>query len=357
MLDAGAAVIVELEAKWGRDLDLMRAEARAIIADLRAANVELVAQQREKIDYRLASLKDGDVGEPGRNGSVGDPGPAGPAGAPGLPGDKGDTGEPGEPGKNGADGAPGVEGPPGAVGPVGPPGANGEPGEPGRNGDAGASGAKGDRGEPGRNGEPGVVGAKGEPGEPGRNGEPGMVGAKGDRGDKGEAGPRGGVDKIVAWSDRIFYEGRLVTHKGSCWQAACDTARQPGTSADWLEIAAGGAPGGTFKIRGTWRAEEKYRALDVVTLDYGWFVARQDDPGPIPGPGWQAGPVGRRGEKGIAGERGGKGDPGKSAPHWIGLKADGYSLTAVMSDGAIGPRISLFSMFEQFEAELRLRSK
>ena len=92
-------------------------------------------------------------------------------------------------------------------------------------------------------------------------------------------------------------------HKGASWQAKRDTAKQPGSSDDWQLIAAAGEPGASFSIRGTHVPTEKYKRLDVVTLDYGWFVAKYDDPGPIPGPGWQAGPVGRRGEKGIPGER------------------------------------------------------
>jgi hypothetical protein len=194
-------------------------------------------------------------------------------------------------------------------------------------------------------------------GEPGRNGD---AGAAGPPGPKGEPGSRGSIDKVVPWAtDRIFYQGNLVAHEGASWQAVRDTAKRPGTSDDWQLIAAAGAPGSSFSIRGTHQATETYRQLDVVTLDYGWFVAKYDDPGPIPGPGWQAGPVGRRGEKGIPGERGAKGEPGKAAPHWIGVKADGdgYSLTAVMSDGSIGPRISLAPLFEQFDAELKLRSK
>jgi hypothetical protein len=92
-------------------------------------------------------------------------------------------------------------------------------------------------------------------------------------------------------------------------------------------------------------------------MDHSWFVAKQDNPGPCPGPGWQSGPVGKKGEKGIPGERGIQGLQGKTAPHWIGVKIDGYDLVTVLSDGTIGPKISLASMFEQFGAELKLRRK
>lgn len=158
----------------------------------------------------------------------------------------------------------------------------------------------------------------------------------------------------MPWSDRIFYQGDLVTHVGSSWQAARDTAKPPGETDDWRLIAAAGRDGISFNVRGTYSPTANYRALDVVTLDHGWFVAKRDDPGEVPGPGWQSGPVGKKGEKGIAGPRGEKGDRGMPAPHWIGVKLDGYDLVAVMSDGTIGPRFSLEPMFAEFKARLQL---
>jgi hypothetical protein len=187
-------------------------------------------------------------------------------------------------------------------------------------------------------------------------GEPGRNGADGPRGERGEVGPRGNLDRIVPWSaDRIWYQGDLVTHAGSSWQAGRDTAKTPGESDDWRQIAAAGAPGLSLRIRGTHSPTETYRALDVVTLDHGWFVARRDNPGEIPGPGWQSGPVGKRGEKGLPGQRGEAGPPGKPAPHWVGVKIDGFEFVAVLSDGTLGPRVSLRSMFAAFEAELQLK--
>jgi integrin beta 3 len=159
----------------------------------------------------------------------------------------------------------------------------------------------------------------------------------------------------VPWTvDRIFYQSDIATHLGSTWQAVRDTAKEPGTSEDWRQIAAAGAPGLSFNIRGTYEAGESYRRLDVVTLDYGWFVAKRDDPGSVPGPGWQSGPVGRRGEKGVPGERGPagpRGEQGKSAPHWAGVKVEGFTLKVHMSDGTVGPTINLADMFRQYEVE------
>jgi hypothetical protein len=321
LLSAGATVIAELRREWTREMEIIQAQSREAIANLRADTLQLQHVLTAEIAKRLAELKDG---EPGRNGIDGMPGRDG---ANGAPGPRGDCGEPGQ------------QGPPG---PPGEPGHNGEPGA------TGAIGAPGSAGPQGLKGEPGVGGPRGEKGQAG---EPGSPGKQGERGDQG---PRGTIARVVPWSDRVFYEGELVTHAGNCWQAGCDTAKQPGAaSADWRLIAAAGAPGLSFRIRGTYSADEKYSALDVVTLDHSWFVARVDAPGAIPGPDWQSGPVGKRGEKGVPGDKGPKGETGKPAPHWVGAKFDGYTLKAIMSDGTIGPAISLAPLFEQSLAELR----
>jgi hypothetical protein len=58
----------------------------------------------------------------------------------------------------------------------------------------------------------------------------------------------------------------------------------------------------------------------------------------------------------VPGEKGPQGFPGKPAPHWVGAKVDGYDIVTVMSDGTIGPKISLTKMFEQFGTELMRRT-
>jgi hypothetical protein len=318
MLDAGGLVIAQLRRDWTREFELMTAQSRETIAVLRAEIGELRHQLAAEFTGRLAQLRDGEPGAPG------------------------------EPGRNGRDGEPGPCGPPGLAGERGDAGPKGEPGEPGRNGLAGATG---ERGAAGERGAPGADGAAGAPGEPGRNGADGLRGESGPAGPAGPAGPRGAIERIVPWSDRIFYQGELAMHLGSSWQAAADTAKEPGASDDWRLVAAAGSPGAGFTIRGTYSAETAYRALDVVTLDHTWFAARRDQPGRCPGPDWQSGPVGKKGDKGAPGERGAPGPPGA---HWVGAKLDGYSLVANMSDGSIA-RISLQPMIEQLHAEMEMR--
>jgi len=111
------------------------------------------------------------------------------------------------------------------------------------------------------------------------------------------------------WADAVHYEGAVVRHNGSLWQAVRDTGKAPGGD-DWACLAAGGDkgdPGESMIARGTFDPAEEYRRLDVVAYDGGGWLARTDNPGAIPGPGWQS--IATRGGRGRQGESI-KGDPG-----------------------------------------------
>lgn len=184
-------------------------------------------------------------------------------------------------------------------------------------------GEKGERGEKGEQGEKGeaIKGEKGDQGSPGEKGES----IQGEKGEKGEAGAIG----------------------------AAGSAGKDGTNGDPGRDGANGLDGKSFTIRDTYDPKETYQQCDVVTLNATWFVARQDDPGPCPGPGWKAGPSARRGEKGERGERGQRGEPGtmgREVAAWEINRKD-YVLIPVMSDGSKGPELALRSLFEQFQAE------
>jgi hypothetical protein len=97
-------------------------------------------------------------------------------------------------------------------------------------------------------------------------------------------GPR--VNPYV--EDRVCYQGQLVTHEGSTYQALCDTGRAPSDDEHWICVAAGGLDGLSFRVRSTYQRGESYSRLDVVALNGGSFVARRNDPGPCPGDDWQA---------------------------------------------------------------------
>ena len=54
-----------------------------------------------------------------------------------------------------------------------------------------------------------------------------------------------------------------------------------------------------MRIRGTFAPSTAYACGDVVAKDGGSFIARKDNPGSCPGPGWQL--LARQGARGIAG--------------------------------------------------------
>jgi hypothetical protein len=205
----------------------------------------------------------------------------------------------------------------------------------------GEKGDPGEAGEPGSAGEPGPQGERGTDGLPGRDGEAGAPGAPGERGERGPEGPAGKLPLVRAWADGVFYEGDVVAFGGGTYQAIRDTGKAPG-HADWICIAGRGADGRDgadgrgFAIRGTWAEAETYSALDIVMLNGASFVARQDDPGPCPGAGWQLwasqGKQGKPGERGMKGDRG---ERGEAALPVVAMIVDGEGLlTLTNGDGS-----------------------
>lgn len=108
---------------------------------------------------------------------------------------------------------------------------------------------------------------------------------------------------------------------------------------------------GALRVRGTHDPSTEYHALDVVALNGGSFVARRDAPGPCPGDDWQllasAGKRGARGERGAQGFAGPAGRDGADAPLWSSVSFDPKrrAFMARMSDGSLGPEISLRLLF------------
>jgi hypothetical protein len=227
-----------------------------------------------------------------------------------------------------------------------------------------------------------MKGERGETGEVGKAGSPGERGLPGERGERGSQGLLNKVMPYVAGS--ITYDSNCVLYNGATWQALRDTASSPDSkSEDWQLLAAAGLPGQGLTIRGTYDASVSYHALDVVTLDHGWFVARCNSPGSCPGPDWQSGPTGKRGEKGLPGDRGARGrdglqiadikfdfnnlalvtlmSDGTEGPQLVlsqllgGIKIDraNYAIVLMRSDGSEGLRVSVRELFEQYETERR----
>jgi len=225
------------------------------------------------------------------------------------------------------------DGEPGPAGPQGPPGENGKDGQNGKDG------------KDGKDGET-VAGPTGEAGEKGDKGDRGDTGERGERGERGEAGEPGPIGKIYApeeWRERVHYEGELTYRNGSTWCAKCDTGRAP-PHEDWGLVALAGRDGRSGEPRGGWNAEEQYFQLDRVTLNGSEWVAKYDDPGPLPGNGWMLGAQRARGRPGDRGEQG---------PPGIGIKTarlNEWSLVLVLADGT-ECGLDLRPLFERYHEE------
>jgi hypothetical protein len=200
--------------------------------------------------------------------------------------------------------------------------------------------------------------AIGPPGPAGCRGEAGPIGPQGESGI--EKGPAGKLPLVRAYKpEAVHYEGDVVVHLGATWQALRDTGRAPPHGDDWVCLAAAGIDASTPTIRETYDAEARYQHLDIVAQGGSSFIARKDEPGACPGPGWQliasagrpgrTGPIGRTGERG---EKGDKGDPGPVILDWEIDRAS-YQAVPIMSDGTLGPPLALRALFEQFHQESR----
>jgi hypothetical protein len=98
------------------------------------------------------------------------------------------------------------------------------------------------------------------------------------------------------------------------------------------------------RIRGTHDPKAEYCANDMVAKDGGTFIARRNNPGPLPGDGWQL--VAKQGQRGVAGERGA---PGRDAPRITGWVVDrgAFTVAPKLSDGSTGPVLELRELFVQ----------
>jgi len=305
--------------------------------------------------------EDGEDGAPGEQGVPGEIGPVGPAGEPGPQGLQGMCGNPGE---RGPMGERGEKGDVGEIGPQGPQGERGLNGESIK-GETGEVGPQGTTGEKGSQGERGEVGPQGSKGDAGEKGDTGAAGDRGDSGPVGPQGPQGKLPKVKVWkSGAVHYDGDVVAHNGALWQALQDTAKTPGTN-EWICLAMAGvdgkdgrdgedgAEGKSMTIKETFDPAQKYKALDVVTMDNRWFVAKHDEPGPCPGHGWKAGPgIGKTGRPGERGPQGAKGEQGlmQEIVTWD-INRVTYEVVPVMANGERGPVLALRDLFAQFQEE------
>jgi hypothetical protein len=182
-------------------------------------------------------------------------------------------------------------------------------------------------------------------------------GQRGEPGPRGEPGAPAKFEGLCGYVEgAVRYRGDIVTHRGSTYQAQCDTAKAP-PHEDWVCIAAAGIDGKdgrSVRVRGTYKAGEDYAALDVVALNGGSFIARHDNPGDCPGDGWQSqslpGKKGAPGDRGPKGDRGERGERGGEIVAWD-IDRDNYTIAAVLSDQTRSTPLDLGGLFEQYLLE------
>lgn len=307
--DALGQVIADQRREWRREREVIEAQSRATIAELRAENIALLARIEEMVRERLAGLRDGVDGTNGKDGTDG---------------------------RDGVDGSPGRDADPVTDDRLDAAVARYLAANPPQ---AGRDGKDGKDGVPGRDGVDGAPGRDGQDGAPGKDGE------------RGPEGPAGKLPVIRGWTDGVHYEGAVVAHGGATWQALRDTGRAP-PHEDWSCIAAAGRDGQdgrSFTIRGTWEEAEAYRHLDVVALNGAAFAARRDDPGPCPGEGWQMisaqGKPGRQGPPGAAV----RGLPGPPGPGVVSMTVDDGGLVTLTNGDGTTAELDLYPLLSTID--------
>jgi hypothetical protein len=137
-------------------------------------------------------------------------------------------------------------------------------------------------------------------------------GKDGEPGPEGPPGKDGKLPIAREWTNRVHYEGDVVRHNGATYQALTDTGQQPPHS-DWGELASRGTDGRGFVLRGLYNATAEYRQHDIVMINRNSFAAKYDNPGECPGEGWQLFACsGYKGKEGPPGPAGAKGADGRS---------------------------------------------
>jgi integrin beta 3 len=134
---------------------------------------------------------------------------------------------------------------------------------------------------------------------------------------------------VKTWSpDVISYRHAIISHAGQTWQALKDTATEPAEGADWALLAARGADGAGINPQGKYEPDSTYLKGDAVAADGSLWIARCDEPGPLPGDGWML--AARAGGKGRPGDRGLQGAPGAGI---VSGRFEGMDLVLGTDDG------------------------
>jgi hypothetical protein len=109
-----------------------------------------------------------------------------------------------------------------------------------------------------------------------------------------------------------------------------------------------GPDGRTGEARGKYDPDEAYAKLDRVSFNGSEWIARSDDPGPLPGDGWML--AARAGSQGRSGERGPRGERGEAGAGITGIACRDWSLVLRLTDGR-ETIVDLRPMFERYDQE------
>jgi len=143
----------------------------------------------------------------------------------------------------------------------------------------------------------------------------------------------------------------LVLFDGSTYCATADTASPP-PGDDWALVAAKGADARQGRLLGLWDAHRAdYGQFDRVSFNGSEWIAKKDNPGPLPGDGWMMGA--KVGKPGPKGERGATGPAGKNGAAIKAIRLDeDYGLILDMTEGK-PIRVDLRALFERYDSEVR----
>jgi integrin beta 3 len=188
-----------------------------------------------------------------------------------------------------------------------------------------------------KDGEPGLPGERGEKGEPGQRGEKGDPGAVPELTDDLTAAV---LDKTR--EDRLELDEKLFAATRRFERLSTELEERLATVKDGEPGPPGpeGAPGRDFtgEARGKYNNSETYLKFDRVAYNGSEWIARKDDPGPLPGEGWMLGVQGKVGRPGV---------PGAGIQRAI---TKDYALVLETTDGKV-LTIDMRGMFERYDEE------
>lgn len=148
----------------------------------------------------------------------------------------------------------------------------------------------------------------------------------------------GRLEQLAAISSRRGARGKVRKEWRDKFQAQSEKIKELeiklAQAVGAIDVLRGRGLPGVFRARGTHDAGTTYAYGDVVAFNGSSWLAVEDNPGDLPGRGWQlVASCGSRGSRGPRGERGAAA-PGLSS---ISFDSENWTVTTRLSDGSLGP--------------------